>query len=493
MKKLYFLVIAALLGAGLATAQPARPKLVVGIVVDQMRWDYLYTYYNNWGEGGFKRLLDEGFSCQNTIIDYIPTVTAIGHASVYTGSVPALHGIAGNDFIIDGRHVGSVTDTTVVGVGTTGKAGKHSPRNLWALTIGDQLKLATNMQGRVVSVAIKDRASILPGGHSADAAYWYDGDTHSFITSTYYMNELPKWVKSFNSNHSDDLRHNVKDEPQGVMVTLGMAREALINEQLGQDDVTDLLAISVSTTDAAAHHFGTHSAQVDAAYRQLDTELASLFSLLDKRVGKGNYLVWLTADHGGTNDRIYMDERRMPSAGWLSGKALEAVNEELKARFGIDNLIKAQKQFTFYLDNELIEQWHLNRDAVKRVACETLAMPHEVMWAIDMENVGTAPVPQVIKERLIKGYVKGRSGEIAILPRVYVYAGNDKQHGSQHGTLTQSDSHIPLVFMGWGVGHGETFARTGIVDIAPTICALLHIQAPNAAIGNPILQVIESK
>ena len=489
MKRTFTLLLT--LAAMVATwAQPARPRLVVGIVVDQMRWDYLYSYASEWGEGGFKRLLGEGFSCQNTIIDYIPTVTACGHASIFTGTVPALHGIAGNNFMIDGRSVESVTDTTVTGVGTTSRAGQHSPRNLWALTLGDQLKLATHMKARVVGIALKDRAAILPAGHSADAAYWYDNATHSFITSTYYMDRLPRWVTDFNARNRKLLEADVWNAPEGVTATMNMAREAIEREQLGADEVTDLLTVSISTTDAAAHNHGTHSNEVDATYHRLDRELATLLTTLDDHVGRGNYLVFLTADHGGTNDALYMTERHMPTGGWESGKAMTAANAELRERLGEEGIIKDQMQYTFYLDNMRIEQRHLNRNGVKRAVCEVLALPDEIQWVVDMENVTTAAIPQPIKERLIKGYVAGRSGEIAVLPRVGVYAGYAPQHGSNHGTMTQSDAHIPLVFMGWGVKQGETFASSGIIDIAPTVCALLHIQAPNAAIGNPITQVV---
>lgn len=207
MKKVFMTLCAAFaLGLFPAKAAPqtagvARPKLVVGIVVDQMRWDYLYRYYDRYGEGGFKRLLSEGFNCENTQLDYVPTVTAIGHTCIYTGSVPSIHGIAGNDFIF--RHTGKKTyctdDETVSSVGCDNAAGKMSPRNLLVTTVGDELHLATNFRAKVISVSLKDRASILPGGHTADGAYWFDSKTGRWITSTYYRNELPAWLVKFNA------------------------------------------------------------------------------------------------------------------------------------------------------------------------------------------------------------------------------------------------------------------------------------------------------
>ena len=189
-----------------------RPKLVVGIVVDQMRWDYLYRYYDRYSAtGGFKRMLSQGFSCDNTFIPYTPTVTACGHASIYTGSVPAINGITGNYWYdnVANKTVYCTEDSTVTTVGSPTTAGLQSPRNLFVNTLGDELRLASNFRGKVVGVALKDRGSILPAGHSANAAYWYDPKTGDWITSTFYMTDLPKWVKDLdrkstrlNSSHA---------------------------------------------------------------------------------------------------------------------------------------------------------------------------------------------------------------------------------------------------------------------------------------------------
>ena len=198
MNKIIKLIFVLCCFCGIAQAQPQRPKLVVGIVIDQMRWDYLYRYYARYGEGGFKRMLGEGFSVENCKIPYIPSVTAIGHSSIWTGSVPSIHGIAGNNFVKDGKVVYCTADDTVNPVGSDSKAGKMSPRNLWVTTIGDELRLATNNRSKVIGVALKDRASILPAGHHANGAYWFDDKSGKFITSTFYMEKLPEWVNKFN-------------------------------------------------------------------------------------------------------------------------------------------------------------------------------------------------------------------------------------------------------------------------------------------------------
>ena len=392
MKRILLAVMAVVLALSVS-AQIERPRLVVGIVVDQMRWDYLYQYYDTWGSGGFKRLLGEGYSCGNTMIDYVPTVTACGHATVYTGTTPAIHGIAGNDYMINGQPTSSVKDTTVVGVGTTGKAGRRSPRNLLVTTLGDQMKLATRDQARVVGISLKDRAAILPAGHGADGAYWFDNDTHQFITSTYYRTELPKWVKDFNKSHKKQLAHDVWKDRVGVTMTFGMARAALKAEKLGRDEVPDLLAISVSTTDAAAHTFGVMSAEMAPIYTQLDTELAELFKVLDKEVGHGNYLVFLTADHGGTYSEPHMQSRHITSGRFYDSKTREETNAELQQRFGVADLLRTQMEYTFYLNNEAIARAGLDREAVKAAAVEIIGNRPEVLWAVDAERVIEASVP----------------------------------------------------------------------------------------------------
>lgn len=486
IRKVFMILVVAATALS-AASQVERPRLVVGIVVDQMRWDYLYKYYDRWGEGGFKRLLNEGYSCANTMIDYVPTVTACGHATLYTGTTPALHGIAGNDYMIDGRPTSSVKDTTVTGVGTTGSAGKRSPRNLLTTTIGDQIKLGIGPLARVIGVSLKDRAAVLPAGHGADGAYWFDNDTHQFITSTYYMKELPRWVKDFNKKNNKQMKGDVWKDKSGVAITFGMAEAALKNEKLGRDDLTDLLAVSISTTDAAAHTFGVMSGEMEPIYLQLDKELESLLRLLDKEVGRGNYLVFLSADHGGTYSEPHMAANHMPSGRFYDSALLEETNAELRKRFGVDKLLRDKMEYTFYLDNDLIARRGLDREAVKAEAVKIISGRPEVMWAVDAERASEASIPLEIRERVVKGYNRKRSGEIFVMPLTGYYASwSGDQRGSNHGSWSQSDSHIPLLFYGWKVPHGETTRLTHMTDVAATICAMLHIQAPNACLGQPI-------
>ena len=484
MKK--FLVVLLAIVALNAMGQVERPKLIVGLVVDQMRWDYLYTY--QWGEGGFKTLLHDGYLCNNTIIDYVPTVTAIGHSTIYTGTTPAFHGIAGNNFMLNGKNVTSVQDDSERGVGGNEQTRGKSPRNLITTTIADQLLLATDFKSRTVGIALKDRAAILPSGHHPIGAYWYDNGSKSMVTSTYYMDKLPKWVSDFNKQHRDELSSDIYNLPIGTTLTFALAEQALINEKLGQGEVTDMLTISVSNTDMCSHYYGTHSPKVDSIYQQLDKEIAHFIEVLDQRIGRGNYLLFLSADHGGTHSYPRMTEHGLPS-GCVSNSAIaKAANAELEKQFGVSKLIKQSLGYTYYINTEAIDSAGLDYGTVTRAACKALMKSDEIEWAVDVLNIDSYPLPTILKERIKLGYFPGRSGEIYVVPRTGFYSGSTNEAGSNHGTWSQSDSHIPLVFMGWHITPGETSRLTHMTDIAATVCAMLHIQAPNGCIGNPIFE-----
>ena len=471
-----------------------RPKLVVGIVVDQMRWDYLYYYYDEYGEGGLKRLLSEGFSCENTMINYVPTVTAIGHSSIYTGSVPYFTGIAGNSFVLDGRVVTSVTDTTVHAVGgdINSKDGKYSPRNLLANTIGDQLKLATDFKSKVIGVALKDRASILPAGHAADAAYWWDGKEGHFITSSYYMEKLPRLVETFNRTNHTESGFDIKTSNKGVTFTFKMAEEAIRKEHLGKGDYTDMLAVSISSTDAIGHTYSTRGKENYEVYMQLDKDLAHFLRVLDQEVGRGNYLLFLSADHGAVHNGNYMNSHRLPGGGYDGKSVGEAVDKHLSKVFQSEGkYVKGTSDCRIYLDHELIASKGLDIKEVKQEAVKVLMSDPQFAFAADYEDVNNASVPQLLRERIINGYNRQRSGDlIVILQGSHMHGTVSPTYkGTSHGTWNPDDSHIPLIFMGWKVKSGSTSTPTYMTDIAPTICAMLHIQMPDCCIGNAIQEV----
>lgn len=511
-----------------------RPKLVVGIVIDQMRWDYLYRYQKRYTDGGFKRLLNEGFSCENTVIPYVPSVTAIGHTCIYTGSVPSIHGIAGNNFVKNGEKVYCTDDDTVKPVGSNSEAGLMSPRNLWVTTIGDEMKIASNGRAKVVGVALKDRASILPAGHNPDGAFWFDDKSGNFITSTYYMNQLPKWVEAFNgkklpehylsekwntlypkdtyiestsdeNEYENGIKKGVKatlplnlpelykkygyniirNTPFGNSLTFDMAKAAIDGEQLGADDETDLLAVSCSSTDYIGHQVGTHAVETEDTYLRLDKAIADFLSYLDTKVGKGNYLVFLSADHGAMNNARFLQDRRIPAGNWDDDTAAKKLNEVIAKEFpNTGDLVKTVMNYQVFFNREVIKNQHLDFAKIKQTVVDFLKEDSCVLYACDMEKTMTESIPEEVKYRIVNGYNRERSGDIQIVLKPNFYTHGMK--GTNHGAWNLYDTHIPLVFMGWGIKHGATTKRTFMTDIAPTIGALIHVQAPNGCVGQPI-------
>ena len=482
-------------------AQPQfgeRPKLVVGIVVDQMRWDYLSRYYEKFTADGFRRLTDQGFSCDNCLINYVPTVTAIGHTSVYTGTTPAFHGICGNNFYIDGRKTYCTTDTTVDVVGSDNREkGCMSPRNMLATTIGDQLRLHTDFMSKVVGVSYKDRAAILPAGHSATAAYWLDLKNRRFITSTYYMKELPSWVVEQNRQvEKNDLFKRVGKDiglyPECGTITTDMAIAALKGESLGKGKATDMLCVSYSQTDVIGHKWATRGEHTDAAYLQLDRDLARLLKALDEQVGAGNYLLFLTADHGGAHNFQFMQDHRLPAGKWLDPAMRKGVEEAIAKRFGNQKaVVAAEIDYRYFLNRQAIDEQGLDFEQVKTVAINHLRQQPHVCFVVDYERAAQQTLPPIIRDRALMGYHYRRSGDILVVtdPGYYTYGPWSSSVGTTHGEWNPYDAHIPLLFYGWKVSHGATSREVHITDIAPTVCQMLHIQQPNACIGEAIEEV----
>lgn len=517
----------------------ARPKLVVGIVVDQMRWDYLYRFANRYGNGGFKRLLNEGFTCENTQIPYIPTFTAPGHTCIYTGSVPAIHGIAGNDFIIQstGKSMYCAGDTTVQTVGSNSAAGQMSPANMLSTTITDELRLATNFRSKVIGIALKDRGGILPAGHSANAAYWFDDLTGNWISSTYYMKDLPAWVSDFNKQKlaekyikqdwntlypietysqstADDTKYEgkltgeekpvfphllskmlngsykvIRTSPYGNDLTLDFAKATLKNEQMGRGTDTDFLTLSFSSTDYIGHNYGINAVEIEDTYLRLDKNLEDLFNTLDAQVGKNQYTVFLSADHGAAHNPNFLIDNGIPAGFWPTSRVLKDLNKALQQEFKEEEIVLSLNNYQVNFNNQLIASKQLDFEKLKKSAIRFLRAQDGVANAIDMENAALSSAPQQIRERIVNGYNYERSGAIQILLKPGFFSGYSST-GTTHGSWNPYDAHIPLVFMGWGIKHGSLNRQTSMADIAPTLAALLHIQEPNGNIGSPIEELL---
>ena len=476
-----------------AMAQVERPKLVVGLVVDQMRWDYLYYYYDKYGQGGLRRLVDEGFNCDNNLINYVPTITGIGHASIYTGTTPALHSIAGNDFYMDGKFTYCCSDPSVKGVGSEGSAGEMSPRKMTATTMGDMLKVATDFKSKVIGVAMKDRAAILPAGQAADAAYWWDNSVGHYITSTYYMEDLPKWVKKFNAENTWNPGKDIKMSPVGVEKTFLMAQAIVENEQLGQRGECDMLCISVSPTDAIAHSFGTRGKENYDVYMELDRDVAKFLDYLDTTIGKGQYLLFLSADHGAAHNSTMLNNHRIPAGGWSISDARKRLNIHLQEKFGLEKMVPYHSSYRLFLDRPGIQKAGLKLQDVVDEAIAFLKEEKDLLYVIDYAHAAEAAIPTSLKEQIINGWNAQRSGDIYCLAKsgLYDFVPDNDYKGTTHGAWNPYDSHIPCVFFGWHVKHGHSSRTNYMIDVAPTICAMLHIQMPNSCIGNPITEVAD--
>lgn len=517
-----------------------RPRLVVGIVVDQMRWDYLYRYYPLYSEGGFKRILKEGFSCENTFINYLPSYTAVGHSTIFSGSVPAIDGLVGNDWIdqATGRHWYCTEDTTESSVGSSSDAGKMSPRNLLVSTITDELRLASNFQSKVIGISLKDRAAILPAGHTANGAYWFDDASANFITSTYYMKSLPGWVNDFNKSnepeklvakdwytllplnsytqstrddvpwegtfgnekspvfphHISELYKQHKDvirvTPFGNTLTLDFAKAAIEGENLGSGLATDFLTINCASTDYVGHMFGPNSVEEEDVFLRLDKDLASFFTFLDNKVGKGNYLLFLTADHGVAHNIGFMKENKLPDGLFNTAVIGNNLNQSLAEKFGVAGLVTSTINYHISFDMKKIDSNRLDYEAVKKFTVQFLQKQPGISFAADIEQIGIASIPEPIKSMIINGYYSKRCGPIIMIPDPGWFAGAAK--GTTHGSWNPYDAHIPLIFSGWHIQAGTTNREIYMTDISPTLAALLHIQEPNGSIGKVIGEVISS-
>jgi predicted AlkP superfamily pyrophosphatase or phosphodiesterase len=543
-KKMKYYILILLFVSNLVFAQKSthasKPKLIVGVVLDQMRPDFLARFEHRFSNKGFNLLVNEGNVCENTMINYLPAYTAPGHACIYTGSVPALHGISSNDWIdrITGNQVYCTQDASVNAVGGTVKAGKMSPKNLWASTITDELRLSSNFKSKVIAISVKDRASILPGGHTSNGSYWMDDSNGVFMTSSFYMTSLPKWVEDFNkkglakqymmqewntlmpietyTNSTSDQNNyegkfagestttfphktsglkinDIKKTPFGNDIVLDFAKEAIVQEALGQGDETDFLAISFSSTDYIGHMYGPNAIELEDTYLRMDKTIEELIQALNKQVGEGNYTLFLTSDHGVAHNPQFLLDHKLPAGFFIASTMKSNLNKHLAQIFPSANLVKDVAENFIWLNDAAIDSVKLDKQLVINEILKSLKYYAEIHFAVDMHNysnVLNTLMPSQLKEMATNGHVNGRSGDILLLLKpawLDAYA----KTGSTHGTWNPYDTHIPLIWYGWGIQKGTTKREVYMTDIAATLASILHIQMPNACIGKPIVEVIK--
>lgn len=537
-----FICLFIFLGNSKLTAQNEKPKLVVGIVIDQMRYDYLTKYSDRYGKDGFNRILQNGFSLENAHYNYIPTYTAVGHTSIYTGTTPSEHGIISNNWYdkYQKESIYCVDDNNYKTVGNNGKYGQKSPKRLFTSTVTDQLHLAQNMLGKTIGVSIKDRSAILPAGHTANAAYWYDGGNfNTWITSTFYMNELPKWVKEFNSNNKADEYLNapwetlydiktytssradnnifegklkgqktptfpkdlkalrskngnfdlIKTVPAGNTYTTDFAKAAIIGENLGKSEYTDFLAVSYSSTDYIGHKYGVSAIETEDTYLRLDKDLADLFQFLDQQVGKDNYTLFLTADHAAVHVPAYLQSLKIPAHYLEMTKFKEFILETTKKYFNSVDLIENVSNYQIFLDKDTIESLGLEVNTVAQKLAEEVLNFDGIYKAVTARTLQTTHFSSGILSSLQNGYNQKLSGDVLMIPNPATLTGG--RTGTSHGSGYSYDTHVPIIFYGNGIKQGSSSKRYNITDIAPTIANLLSIESPNGTNGVVIDEVLE--
>ena len=541
---LFFLIFTSLT---FAQNTPARPKLVVGIVVDQMRQEYLYRFESKLGKGGFKRLMGEGFMLKNAHYNYVPTYTGPGHASIYTGSTPAIHGIISNDWYdkTTRKTVNCVGDERYKPVGNEKGNGDVSPSRMLASTITDELELATQRRSKVIGISVKDRGAVLPAGHTPDGAYWFDSNSGKFITSTYYKEALPLWLEDFNKlNLADNylnqewktvypidqykesgpddtpyetkwkgkdrpvFPYNLKEmrklspdyellaiTPFGNDLLAELAKTVIDAESLGKDEWTDFLAVSFSSTDLIGHAMGPNSIEVEDTYIRLDKNIEDLLNKLDKEIGKGQYLVFLTADHAVADVPQYLKDLRIPADNFRSA-AIEAgladiLQEQFPGKKLIENVSNGQIFFNqelfagdpktagvdYLIATELIKNYMLRQEGVYDVYTRQM---------LSASDYGEAGVKGLVK----RGYHTKRSGDMAVVLEPGWFESSRPQ-GTTHGSPFTYDTSVPVLFYGYGIKPGSSVTYHTITDIAPTLSVLLKIKYPNGSTGQPVKEILD--
>ncbi|WP_439128503.1 alkaline phosphatase PafA [Polaribacter sp.] len=518
-----------------------KPKLVIGIVIDQMRYDYLTRYADRYGKGGFNRILNNGFSLENAHYNYMPTYTAVGHASIFTGTTPNNHGIISNNWYDKflKESIYCVDDSNYTTVGNSGNVGNKSPNRLYTTTVSDELHLAQNMKGKTIGLSIKDRSAILPVGHTANGAYWYDGgNNNQWVTSSYYMKELPKWVADFNANNNADNYLNsswntlydintyqksrdddnifernlkgqekpifpknlkelrakngnynlIKTVPAGNTYTVDFAKATIKGEQLGKTAHTDFLTVSFSSTDYIGHRYGVAAVETEDTYLRLDKDLEEFFNFLDAEVGKNNYTLFLTADHAAVHVPAYLQSLKIPAHYMDTKKFRDFILNITQKYFNSKELIENVSNYQIFLDKDKIESLGLDRNKVAQKLADEVVHFDKIYKAVTARTLQTTNFTDGILNSLQNGYNQKFSGDVLMIP--YPATLTSGRKGTSHGSGYSYDTHIPIIFYGNGIKKGKSAKKYTIIDIAPTISNLLKIEAPNSTSGKVVEEAL---
>ena len=533
-----------------------RPRLVLLIAVDQFRYDYLERFGDLFAPNGLRRLLREGASWTQSNYDHMPTYTAPGHGTMMTGAYPAESGIIGNEWLdrATGNRITSVSDDTTRLLGDNPNANGSSPRRLMSSTVGDELRLATNDRSKVIGISVKDRSAILPAGRHANAAYWFSVAAGNMVSSTYYFKELPAWVTAFNNTRPADkyfgakwerllseneyLRRAGPDDPPWENVgtatkdtnvfphtitggatspgrafyndldytpfsnelLLSFAQQAIINEQLGQDDDTDVLTVSFSANDYVGHRFGPYSQEAMDVTLRTDRQIATLLDFVQARVGLSNTLIAFTADHGVSPIPEHAAALGLGGARVKLQDLFATINKAISARYpSADYLLKYNEGATMrehFINGNL----YFNYDALRRdsvniedfsqvVVAAALTVPGVARAFSRVQLLrGATSITDPIERRVLHGFYPARSGDVVLVAEPYKYLGDAIP--ATHGSPYTYDTHVPTIIMGAGVTPGAYMQPATPADIAPTLSALLRISAPTSATGRVLIEAV---
>ena len=535
IKIIMLLVLVAIGGYTVAQAVNERPKLVVGIVVDQMRNEYIYRYYDDFGTEGFRRLIEEGYYYSNAHFNYVPTYTAPGHASIYTGATPNVHGIVGNYWYhkVLGQSIYCTEDDAHPLVGDEGKG--MSCNKLLSTTISDELKMSTNERGKVVGLSIKDRGAILPAGHMGDGAYWFT-NSGLFVSSTYYMETLPSWVNEFNDRQLPleyikrgwqktsgisfdesllddnpyekrlggkdkpifpyDLTDLIKNggigsmrtTPYGNDLIVDLAEAAIKHEHLGQDDFVDLLAVSFSSTDYVGHSMGPRAIETQDTYIKLDRSIARLLNYLDTTIGKGEYLIFLTGDHGAAEVPQYLADRRYNVTTISNSDIAEELKIFSMEKYG-ENVVRNFSNFNVFLNAEVLRNLKLDPSMVEQDLIAFFMSKDYVRRVYTAQDILNGNSNDPVLKLIFNGYDPKQSGDLFVLLKPgYMDYGVG---GTTHGSPYVYDTHVPLIWYGWKINPGRNYDKKFITQIAPTLAQKINISMPNGSDSEVLLEVLD--
>lgn len=516
-----------------------KPKIIIGITIDQMRYDYLSYYWDDFGKNGFKRLVHSGTNCKNTRYNYLYTQSSPGHATIATGTHPAQHGIISDVWFnrIKEEYVSSVQDDQVSALGGFYDRGKKSPRHLVSTTFSDEMKIASNGKSKVYSISLNPATSILTAGHMANAAYWFDGRTGEWMSSSYYMDSLPRWVQSFNEkkfpelymkrswepfknvtggitvqmdtmnqettlfSRMNDFKHDLYKmlggkyayrelftTPYGNTLTIDFALAAMVNEKLGMDEHPDYFHINFSSNGYIGQKYGQQSPELKDSYMRMDRIIAHLLDFIERRIGKEHVMIFLTSDRGAAYSPEQLQELNIPSDYFNLNQAIALLRSYLNVIYGQGEWIQAYNHNQIYLNRNLIEDSRLSLQEVQDKTAQFIIQFSGIANALTSTALEYGNYTSGIFEKFQNSYNQKRSGDILInLSPGWIEKGQSLTFSN---TAYAYDTHVPLIWYGWKISRSSLSTQIDMTDIAPTISQLLQISYPNSSTGKPIQDIL---